>query len=126
MVRCWLPLNRISSFRVSEPDASPWLPVGTDDLYPATRAGMNGQPEPVQLYDRSHKIEAKAHTRRAPDLVGAVETPQHGFPLLFADTTPGVADAHDCFILAAHQFNAHPTAFRRELDSIVDEVGDRL
>jgi hypothetical protein len=33
--------------------------VRTDDLQPATRPRMNGQPETVQLYDRSHKIEAK-------------------------------------------------------------------
>jgi len=53
---------------------------------------MSGEPEAVQLYDRSHKTEAKAHARHVPNLVGPVETPQHGFPFLFADAATGVAD----------------------------------
>ncbi len=71
---------------------SSWWAVGTNDLHPATRAGMSGEPEAVQLYDRSHKTEAKAHARHVPNLVGPVETPQHGFPFLFADAATGVAD----------------------------------
>src|ERR1700754_2594018 len=100
--------------------------VRTCNFQPATRPGMNGQREAVQLNDRSHEIEAKAHACRASDLVGPVETAQHGLALLIADSGAGIADAHDGFIVAAHQFNVDPAAFRRKLDGIVDEVGDRL
>src|SRR6266481_8987407 len=100
--------------------------VRTNDFHPAARPGMNGQPEAVQLYDRSHKIEAKAHAWRASDLVGTIEAPQHGLPILFADAATGIADPHDGFIVAACQLNVDPAAFGRKLDGIVDEVGDRL
>src|ERR1700752_398664 len=100
--------------------------VRTCNLQPATRPGMNCQREAVQLNDRSHEIEAKAHAWRASDLVGPVETAQHGLALLIADAGAGIADAHDGFIFAADQFNVDPAAFRRKLDGIVDEVGDRL
>ena len=74
--------------------------VRTDDLQPATRPRMNGQPETVQLYDRSHKIEAKTHAWRTSDLVRPVETTQHGLPLLIVDAGSGIGDAHDSFIPA--------------------------
>ena len=120
-------LRESEAMRSARPRAlSSWWAVGTNDLHPATRAGMNGEPEAVQLYDRSHKTEAKAHARRVPNLVGPVETPQHGLPLLFADAATSVADAHDGLVVAAYQLNVYPTAFGRKLDGIVNEVGDRL
>jgi hypothetical protein len=72
--------------------------VQTDDLQPATRPRMNGQPETVQLYDCSQKIEAKAHAWRTS--VRPVEATQHGLPLLTVDAGPGIGDAHDSFIPA--------------------------
>ena len=104
----------------------PHSAVRTNDLHPAARAGMNGQPEAMQLYDCSHKTEAEAHARRISDLVGTVKTPQHGLPLRFADAAIGIADAHDGFIVAAYQIDVDPTAFGRKLDGMVNEVGDRL
>ena len=77
----------------------------------------------MQLDDRRHKTEAKAHARHIADLVGTVETPQHGLALLIADTGTGIADPHDGFIAAAYQFNVDPAAFGRKLDGIVDEIG---
>src|SRR5712671_1513000 len=100
--------------------------IRTNDLQLATRPGMNGQPETVQLYNRSHKTEAKAHAWCASDLVGAVETTQHGLALLIVDAGAGIADAHDGFIVATRQFNGNPAAFKRKLDGIVDEVGNCL
>src|SRR5690348_11446508 len=100
--------------------------VWTDDLQPATRPRMNGKPEAVQLYDRSHKIEAKAHAWRASYLVGPVEATQHGLPLLIVDAGAGIGDAHDSFMVAAYQFNADSTPLRGKLDGIVDEVDDCL
>src|SRR5438309_43471 len=88
------------------------------------RHGIYRQPKTVQLYDRSHKIEAKAYAWRASDLVGAVETTQHGLALLIVDAGAGITHAHDGFIVAAYQFNVDPAAFRRKLDGIVDKVGD--
>jgi hypothetical protein len=35
----------------------------------------------VKLYDRGHQIKTKAHARGASDLVGAIETSQHGLAL---------------------------------------------
>ena len=71
--------------------------VWAGDLHPAPRAGMNGQPEAVQLDDGSHEIETKPDARRIADLVGPVEPPQHRLALLFADAGTGVRDAHDGF-----------------------------
>src|SRR5260370_28794164 len=75
--------------------------VGTNDLHPATLAGMNGQLKAVQLYDRSYKTEAKAHAWRISYLVGTVETPQHRLALLFADAAAGIRYAYDGFAVAA-------------------------
>jgi len=72
---------------------------------------MNNQPKAVQLCDRGHEIETKAHARRISDLVGPVETPQHRLPLMLADAATGIDDAHDGFTIAARQFNSHPAAF---------------
>src|SRR5260221_13125547 len=52
--------------------------VGTNNLHPAAWAGVNRQPEAVQLHDRGYQIHAKTHAGRISDLVGAIETPQHG------------------------------------------------
>src|SRR5690348_14228572 len=100
--------------------------VWTDDLQPATRPRMNGQPEAVQLYDRSHKIEAKAHAWRASYLVGPVEATQHGLPLPIVDAGAGIGDAHDSFMVAAYQFDADSATLWGKFDGIVDEVDDCL
>ena len=37
-----------------------------------------------------------------------------------------VLDAHDGFVIAAHQPDVHPAAGRREFDGVVDEISHRL
>src|SRR5262249_29187749 len=87
---------------------------------------MNGQPEAVELYDRSHQTKAKAQARRISTLFGPIETPQDRLTLLLADAATSTDNPHDDFTVAAYQFNVHPPSFWRKLDGIVDEVGDRL
>src|SRR5262249_50991497 len=87
---------------------------------------MNGQPETVELYDRSHQTKAKAQAWRISALFGPIETPQDRLPLLLADAAISIDDAHDDFTVAAYQFNVPPPTFWGKLDGIADEVGDRL
>src|ERR1700710_3104618 len=80
----------------------------------------------MQLYDRGHQIEAKAHARRVSYFVGTIEPPQHRVALLFADAGAGVCNAYDGFVVAAQQFDLYLAALRRKLDGIVDKIGDSL
>src|ERR1700710_1542417 len=77
------------------------LAVGTNNLQPAARAGVDRETKAVQLYDRGHQIEAEAHARRVSYLVGTIEAPQYRFALLFADAAAGIRDADDGFVVAA-------------------------
>ena len=82
--------------------------------------------KPCSFTMAATRLRPRPDARRIADLVRPVETPQHSLALLFADARAGIRDAHDGFVVAAFQFDAHPAAFRRELDGVVDEVGDRL
>lgn len=106
--------------------ASSQLAIGKNDLHPTTWTGMNSQLETVQLHDRGYKTEAKAHARRVSDLVRPVEAPQHGIPLLLADSATGIDNAHDGIIIVAYELDVDPTAFRRKLNGVVDQIGNRL
>src|SRR5438477_13070989 len=59
-------------------------------------------------------------------LVRPIEAPQDSVALVFADAGAGVLDAHDGFVIAAHQPDVHPAAGRREFDGVVDEISHRL
>src|SRR4051812_16330522 len=80
----------------------------------------------MQLHDGGDEAEAKTDARRISNLVGAVKSPQHGFALLFADAGPAIVHAHDGLVSAAAQPYVYPSALRRELDGVVDKVGDRF
>src|ERR1700738_2055040 len=88
------------------PRLSLW-PVGTNNLQPGARTGVDRETKAVQLYDRGHQIQAKTHARRVAHLVGAVETPEHGLAFRFTDAVAGVGHAHDGFAIASQQFNGH-------------------
>src|SRR6267378_5891320 len=102
------------------------LLVGTNNLQPAALTRVDHETKAVQLYDRRHQIQPKADARRTSDLVGTVETPQHGLALLLADAGAGIGHAHDGLAVATQQLDIHLAAFGRKLDGIVDEIGDRL
>jgi hypothetical protein len=51
------------------------LPVGANDLDPAAGSGVYREPKAVQVYNRSHQIEAKTHARRVSHLVRTIEAP---------------------------------------------------
>src|SRR5260221_4889404 len=91
--------------RVRRGRAFSLLLVGTNNLQPAALAGVDHETKAVQPYDRGHQIQAKAHPRRTPDLVGAVETPQHSLALLRTDAGAGIGHTHDSFAIAAQQFD---------------------
>src|SRR6202035_2697463 len=101
--------------RVAVAPASRRLRVGTDDLKPAAGAGVDREPKAVQLHDRRHEAQPKAHARRVSYLVGTIETPQHRLALLLADARAGISHADDGFLVATQQFNLHLAALRRKL-----------
>src|SRR3982074_2682357 len=90
------------------------LLVRTNNLQPTTLAGVDHETKAVQLYDRGHQMQAKAHTRRTSDLVGAVEAPQHSLALLLTDAGSGIGHAHDGFAFAPQQLDIHLPAFGRK------------
>src|SRR6476620_6223330 len=85
----------------------PGFPVGTNNLHPTARTGIDRQPEAVQLDDRGHQIQTKTYARRISYFVGAIETPQYSFSLLFADAAAGIGHAHDGFGIAPQQFDIY-------------------
>ena len=109
------------------PDRSRWRGYpGTTDLNHAAGSGHNIQAKAVQSYDRGNEIEAEPQTSRVSRLVGPVEPPEHGLAFVFADPGSGILHAHDGFTLAGNEPDLHPSARRRKLDGIVDQIGHRL
>src|SRR6478672_6954319 len=100
--------------------------IWTDNLQPAAGARMNGKPEAVQLDDSYHEVETESDARRVTHLVGTIEAPQYGLALLFADAGAGIGHAHDGLAVIAQQAHIDSASVGRELDRIVDQVGDRL
>ena len=49
----------------------------------------------MQLGDRRYEVQPKADAWSVADLVGAIESPQHGFDLLLIDPESRVGHAHD-------------------------------
>src|SRR5512140_302359 len=124
-----MPARAFEFFRNRTPRParhSALLAVGTDDVDAAAGTCVNDQPKTVQPDDGRHQVQAKPHARCAPDLVRPVEAPQHGLALLFADAAAAIGHAYDDLAAGARQLDAHLAAFGRELDGVVDEVGDRL
>jgi hypothetical protein len=80
----------------------------------------------VQLYDRGHQAKAQSDSRRIPDLVGAVETPQYRLTLMLADAATGVGHPHDGFVIVTRQLYGDLAALRGKFDGVVDEVRDGL
>src|SRR6186713_1108162 len=100
--------------------------IRANDLHPAARAGVDDQAKSVQFDDGRNQIEPKADAGRAANLVGAIESAQHRFMFLFADSWTRIRHAQDGLVLAAQQLELDAAAPGRELDSVVDEVGNRL
>src|SRR3954465_10810705 len=100
--------------------------IRAGNFHLATRSGADRQAEAVQLYNRSDKIETKADTRRISYLVGAIKSPQHGFPFLFSDAAAGIGDANHGVAAVTEQLDAHHAAFRRKFNRVVDQIGNRL
>ena len=80
----------------------------------------------VQLDDGCHEVETESDARRVTHLVGAIEAPQYGLALLFADAGAGIGHAHDGPAIIVQQAHIDPASVGRELDRIVDQVGERL
>src|SRR5262245_61305330 len=59
-------------------------------------------------------------------LVGAIEASRDDVALARAKAGAAVADAHNGFAGKAHQGELYSAALGRELDGVVDQIGDRL
>src|SRR5882672_8988633 len=75
--------------------------IGTNDLHPAPRAGVDDQTKSVQFYDGRNQVQSEAYARRVANLVRAIEPAQHGFMFLVADSRTRIRHAQDGFSLAA-------------------------
>src|SRR3954468_8397066 len=100
--------------------------IGANDLDPASRTGVDDQAKSMQLHDGRNQVQPEANARRVANLVRAIEPAQHGLLLLIADTGARIRHPQDGFTLTAQQLELDAAAPGRELDGVVDEVGDRL
>ena len=84
--------------------------IRANDLHPASRAGVDDQTKSVQFDDGRNQIEPEADAGRAANLVGAIESAQHRFMFLFADSRTRIRHAQDGLALAAriHQTDVPP------------------
>jgi hypothetical protein len=80
----------------------------------------------MQPCDGGDEAEAKAAARRAPALFDPVESPQHRVPLRFGNARARIADLDAETVFTAHGAQRDPSAGRRELDGVIDEIADRL
>src|SRR5690606_40475473 len=92
---------------------------------PAPRLALHADPPAVCLDDatRDGQSEAGTCTPRALRLPERLEEVRE---LLLRDPRPGVRDAEDDLVVAAFGAHRHPATPGRELDRVVDQVGEDL
>src|SRR5258705_7739061 len=100
--------------------------IGANDLHPAPRAGVDDQAKSVQFHDGRNQVESEANAWRAANLVRAIEPAQHGLTFLIADSRTRIHHTQDGLSPAGQQLELDAAAPGRELDGVVDEVGNRL
>src|SRR5581483_7584097 len=61
---------------------------------------------------------------RSPASICPVKSPQDHFLFAFGDARSGIADPHDSSLAISNKAKLNPTVFRRELDGILNEIGD--
>src|SRR5580658_2681860 len=80
----------------------------------------------MQIGDRLHQREAEAGARRSPRGIATIETFGGARTIFFRYTGSLIGDGHPDSPSLHRRRNVHRTVLRRELNRVVDEVGDCL